>query len=284
MSNFPTVSTLSSSVSEAVAPTIAGVEVFTDDQGRFSLNALHKASKEGEHKKPSEWLRTKQAQELVSTLKSQSGDSRFGEPLNIIRGGHAPGTFAHELLAVSYAGWINPVFQLTVNQTFIDYRTNKLRPSPEALNAALDERDALLKAEIFAEVNRLIENKRFLTQRKVLRSMDVGEQLGITAREFNRTAVELGLMTAHRCGPDDTLAFLLTNEGMKYGRMASGGRRFHERGYTFTTTMWWVEDVIGYVKSFDGQRLMISIPGKPKHGRKALPMSKSAIEALNKVH
>lgn len=271
-------------------PMVAGVEVTTDDQGRFNLNALHKASKEGEHKKPSKWLQTQQAQELVFALNSQSPNSDFGdnsttyEPLNIIRGGHAPGTFAHELLAVSYAGWINPVFQLTVNQTFIDYRTNKLKPSLEALNAALDERDALLKAEIFAEVNRLIENKRFLTQRKVLRSMDVGEQLGITAREFNRTAVELGLMTAHRCGPDDTLAFLLTNEGMKYGRMATGGKRFHERGYTFSTTMWWVEDVIGYVKSFDGQRLTISIPGKPKHGRKEIPMSQSAIEALNKVH
>ena len=283
MSNFPTVSTLSSSVSEAVAPTIAGVEVFTDDQGRFSLNAIQRAhevltGREQPHKAPAQWLRTKQAQEFIKEI---SDMQICTSPIEAKKGGLGEqGTFAHELAAVEYAGWISPAFRIKVNQTFIDYRTNKLRPSPEAL----DERDALLKAEIFAEVNRLIENKRFLTQRKVLRSMDVGEQLGITAREFNRTAVELGLMTAHRCGPDDTLAFLLTNEGMKYGRMASGGRRFHERGYTFTTTMWWVEDVIGYVKSFDGQRLMISIPGKPKHGRKALPMSKSAIEALNKVH
>ena len=164
------------------------------------------------------------------------------------------------------------------------YRMATQLRGPQYSQAALDERDARLKAEIVAEVNRLIENKRFLTQRKVLRSMDVGEQLGITAREFNRTAVELGLMTAHRCGPDDTLAFLLTNEGMKYGRMASGGRRFHERGYTFTTTMWWVEDVIGYVRSFDGQRLMISIPEKPRQGQKGIPMSQSAIDALNKVH
>jgi hypothetical protein len=133
-------------------------------------------------------------------------------------------------------------------------------------------------------MHKLLEGQRFLTQRKVLRSMDVGEQLGITAREFNRTAVELGLMTAHRCGEDDTLAFLLTNEGMKYGRMATGGRRFHERGYTFTTTMWWLQDVVDYVKSFDGQRLMIAIPGKQKHGRKEIPMSQSAIEALNKMH
>ncbi|HEL7984744.1 TPA: KilA-N domain-containing protein [Escherichia coli] len=33
--------------------------------------------------------------------------------------------FAHELLAVEYAGWISPAFRLHVNQTFIDYRTGK---------------------------------------------------------------------------------------------------------------------------------------------------------------
>ncbi|MGT3291634.1 KilA-N domain-containing protein, partial [Yersinia enterocolitica] len=30
------------------------------------------------------------------------------------------GTFAHELLAIEYAGWISPAFRLQVNQTFLD--------------------------------------------------------------------------------------------------------------------------------------------------------------------
>lgn len=134
-------------------PVIAGVEVTTDDEGRFNLNALHKASKEGEHKKPSEWLRTKQAQELVAALKAQSGNSTFGtssaayEPLSIIRGGNAPGTFAHELLAVSYAGWINPVFQLTVNQTFIDYRTGKTKMPMSPAELIIAQGQALLAVE-----------------------------------------------------------------------------------------------------------------------------------------
>jgi len=61
------------------------------------------------------------------------------------------GTFAHELLAISYAGWISPAFHLKVNQVFIDYRTGALQPAipqtlPEPLRLAaeaMEERDKL---------------------------------------------------------------------------------------------------------------------------------------------
>ena len=68
--------------SRQVVPMIAGVEITTDSEGRFNLNALHKASGEGESKKPSEWLRTKQAQELIAELSSQmelSGNFHLGQ-------------------------------------------------------------------------------------------------------------------------------------------------------------------------------------------------------------
>jgi len=118
--------------SRQVVPMIAGVEITTDSEGRFNLNALHKASGECESKKPSEWLRTKQAQELIAELSSQmelSGNFHLGQKaVNSVKGGVNPGTFAHELIALSYAGWIKPAFQLQVNQVFLDYRTGKLQP------------------------------------------------------------------------------------------------------------------------------------------------------------
>jgi hypothetical protein len=116
-------------------PVIAGVEITTDSEERFNLNALHKASGLGKHKAPNKWLETKQSQELILALKSQTPNSGSEmkssgyEPINVINGGTFPGTYAHELLAVSYAGWISPAFQLTVNQTFLDYRTGKLQPA-----------------------------------------------------------------------------------------------------------------------------------------------------------
>lgn len=110
-------------------PVIAGLEITMDKHGRFNLNAIHHASGEGSHKRPSIWRATKQAHELISELEDQSQNSGFG-PIEARRGGKMAGTYAHELLAVSYAGWISPKFQLHVNQVFLDYRMEKL-PSPE---------------------------------------------------------------------------------------------------------------------------------------------------------
>ncbi|MDD9228963.1 phage antirepressor KilAC domain-containing protein [Aeromonas hydrophila] len=115
-------------------PVIAGVEITTDEAGRFNLNALHRASGTGDHKRPSKWLATEHAKALIEELqKNLSPNQGFGQilldaeiPVSVIKGGVSPGTFAHELLAISYAGWISPAFQLQVNQVFLDYRTGRL--------------------------------------------------------------------------------------------------------------------------------------------------------------
>lgn len=104
-------------------PVIAGIEIHTDEEGRFNLNALHRASGLAAHKRPNEWLRSKQVQELVSELESQNGNSRSAQKsINVVNGGTQQGTFADQLLAISYAGWISPRFQLQVNQVFLDYK------------------------------------------------------------------------------------------------------------------------------------------------------------------
>lgn len=127
-------------------PVIAGVEITTDPEGRFNLNLLHKASGEGAEKAPAKWLRNKQTQELVNEVEKQTG-----QICTVSIEGRNGGTFAHELLAVEYAGWISPAFRIQVNQTFIDYRTGNLQPAipqtlPEALRLAaeaMEERDKL---------------------------------------------------------------------------------------------------------------------------------------------
>lgn len=106
-------------------PVIAGHEITTDEHGRFSLNAIHRASGEGEHKRPSKWLATAPAQELVKHLEVKSPSEGFKNIES--RKGRGGGTYAHELLAVSYAGWLSPSFQLDVNQAFLDYRMGKLQ-------------------------------------------------------------------------------------------------------------------------------------------------------------
>ena len=140
-------------------PVICGVEITTDAEGRFNLNALHKASGGRDAKRPKAWMATKQAQELIEELRQNPA---FGEDvIKVVKGGRAPGTFAHELLAVEYAGWISPSYRLQVNQTFLDYKTGKLQPAfdpARALNDAVFLRNALL--EYTEKVQHLeIENK-----------------------------------------------------------------------------------------------------------------------------
>ncbi|HGJ5890851.1 MAG TPA: phage antirepressor KilAC domain-containing protein [Arsenophonus apicola] len=106
-------------------PVIAGIEINTDTEGRFNLNALHKASGTSTNKAPAQWLRTQSAKDLVQEL---TDVQKCTSPINAVKGGVNQGTFAHELLAIEYAGWISPKFRLMVNQTFLDFKAGKLAP------------------------------------------------------------------------------------------------------------------------------------------------------------
>lgn len=129
---------------------IAGVEITTDNEGRFNLNLLHKAANLGKSKAPAQWLRTQQAKELVSEVEKETVQICI-----VSVEGRNGGTFAHELIAVEYAGWISAAFRIKVNQTFIDYRSGKFQHPviPQTrlemlkLAVELEEKNEALKIE-----------------------------------------------------------------------------------------------------------------------------------------
>ncbi|SUX99643.1 KilA-N domain-containing protein [Citrobacter youngae] len=137
-------------------PVIAGVEITTDAEGRFNLNALHKASGLGANKAPAQWLRTQTAKSLIAELEKETVQICI-----VSDEGRNGGTFAHELLAIEYAGWISPVFRLQVNQTFLDFHTGKLvavnsdlpdfSDEVAAARAWADEREAARRALGYVE-------------------------------------------------------------------------------------------------------------------------------------
>lgn len=135
-------------------PIIAGVEITTDEEGRFNLNALHRAHLaenpdiHRNSKQPSDWLKLEGAQALVTEI---SNSEDFGAPAVVSNPGRYGGTFVHELLAVSYASWISTAFQIKVNQTFIDYRTGKLVPAPDQVTRS-DLANMILDAEREKEI------------------------------------------------------------------------------------------------------------------------------------
>jgi len=108
---------------------IASTPIPVDSDDRINLNALHRASGLGESKEPNKWLKLKSTQSLVSEL--EATEESFGRVINSIKGGNAPGTFAHQLLAISYAGWISPAFQLQVNQVFLHSKSQMVAAEPQ---------------------------------------------------------------------------------------------------------------------------------------------------------
>lgn len=108
-------------------PTIAGVEITTDAEGRFNLNALHKASGEGIEKNPWHWNRLQQTQELIAEVVKSNCTDVCIYPIATKQGRNG-GTFAVEQLAVAYANWISPRFYLQVIDVFLAYRKGELQP------------------------------------------------------------------------------------------------------------------------------------------------------------
>ena len=153
-------------------PVVVGVEIPLDENGHYNLNTLHKASGLGDEKAPAKFLRNKAAKGLISELEMQTG-----QICTVSHEGRNGGTYAHELIAVEYAGWISPSFRLQVNQAFLDFKSGKSNidlgnmPSLKHLTGRFEElrnmvaRDEKQEAELLT-VCSLIMNARKKTKGK----------------------------------------------------------------------------------------------------------------------
>nr|WP_255430670.1 KilA-N domain-containing protein [Xenorhabdus sp. TS4] len=94
---------------QAPQPAVSNIVLITDELGRYKLSALYNASGAKKSKEPSKWLKTRHAKAWVADLSVVSDH----EVIHIQKN---QGTFAHEILAVEYAGWLSPTFQMQFKQ------------------------------------------------------------------------------------------------------------------------------------------------------------------------
>lgn len=101
-------------------PTVSvnGVSVRVDGEGRYNLNDLHAAAvaegKATESQRPGEFLKTKQVRRFVQAL----SDAKKIASVLTIKGGPFQGSWGLELIAIRYAAWLNPLFEIKVYETF----------------------------------------------------------------------------------------------------------------------------------------------------------------------
>lgn len=207
---------------------IASVEVNTDGEGRYNLNALHRASGAEKKDGPTYWLALESTKSLISELELQTTEISV-----VTKEGRNGGTFVHELLVVSYAGWISPSFQLKVNQAFLDMRAGKGGNTAAALNDPASLRQLLLD-----NVEKVLALESKVEEMKP--AVAALEQIAESNGSFNRTeaAKHLGVpphvlikwlrtngWTYHRPGSRDDLAYQSKiNSGYLEHKVVTGPR------------------------------------------------------------
>lgn len=102
---------------------IGDFSIRQDEDGRYSLNDLHKASGDLRKDRPSYFLENEKTLELIHAIKDENYDvgnsASYKQPVNIIRGrGKEQGTYAVKELVYSYAMWISAKFHLMVIRAY----------------------------------------------------------------------------------------------------------------------------------------------------------------------
>jgi hypothetical protein len=101
---------------------ISNVVIKQDENLRYRLNDLHKASGLSKSKSPSEWLRLQNSQELVELLRTGihvlEQNQVVTEPLVTINGGNKQGVYGLKELVYAYAMWLSPEFHLHVIRAY----------------------------------------------------------------------------------------------------------------------------------------------------------------------
>ncbi|MBV6817521.1 KilA-N domain-containing protein [Rahnella sp. PD12R] len=103
---------------------VNGVSVRVDSEGRYNLNDLHAAAvikgEATESQRPSKFIRSAAIKRFVRALDSRGQKSPLEQyqSLRVINGGMEQGVWGVELLAIRYAAWINPEFEISVYETF----------------------------------------------------------------------------------------------------------------------------------------------------------------------
>ena len=93
---------------------INGTDITTDNEGRFSLNDLHRSAGGLNSQKPSLFYRSDSFNAVVEILNAQN---RAFKPI-IKKAGKYGGTWVCKELVYKYAMWVNPDFEVKVIQTF----------------------------------------------------------------------------------------------------------------------------------------------------------------------
>lgn len=142
---------------------ISSITINTDEEGRYSLNDLHKAAGEDQKHRPKYWLANEGTKALIAELE------KGGIPPVSVKAGRNGGTFVVRELVYAYAMWISPKFHLEVIRAYDRLATNGVAVHRNAAEDLLSNPLKYFEA-VFNEAKKLSEeNNRLEAEKLVLK-------------------------------------------------------------------------------------------------------------------
>lgn len=155
-----------------------------------------------------DFLRLAQTQDFIAALAGRYGKSH-NEIVQVLQGGQTQGTWLHQKLALKFAGWLSPEFELWVYDRIEELLTTgktELHTRSQAEIIAEGYQLALMEAERVKEQNKLLAQT--ITQQapmvayynEVLQTEGgqvatvIAQDFGIGPVTFNRKLKELGVI------------------------------------------------------------------------------------------
>jgi hypothetical protein len=122
---------------------VRGTKISEDANGHILLDDLWALAKARESKAPKFWKRSRAAKALIAELQKQVINSNLREnkpsvPVIYAKRGLS-GTFAHPILAASYAGHLSAKLEIEVREVWLRYRAGDATLADEILQKATKE-------------------------------------------------------------------------------------------------------------------------------------------------
>ncbi|NEU14649.1 KilA-N domain-containing protein [Methylobacterium sp. BTF04] len=165
-------------------------EVIHTRSEKLSLTDMWRAAGSDPARQPAEWLRSADAVRFIGFLAEalNLGNSQ-DELVRSVRGGRAPGTWAHWQIGLAYAKYLNPEFHMWCNTVVRDRMTGHIEPSTFDMKAVGGMVKGILAKQLGELLPMMVREQVAEQQHSVVRGVSAGQVLamaGLGARKGTR--------------------------------------------------------------------------------------------------